>query len=374
MRLVFLLESADLWGGVKTALLDAAGLSARGHEVVVLCKSAPPDWISLGCEFRTVPDFSADNVPQADAIIGTYWTTVPFAAACGRGVPVHYCQGYEGDNPECAPYRTHIEAIYALPGVAKITISAHLQQLLARRFGVQARQVVYAIDHQVMFPAPERAPRQPVRVGLVGPYTVPWKDIRTGLRAFTIAHAAGLVVHAVRASNVPRHSDELGLPFPVEWHERVAPAAMGDLYRTLDVFVATSRGSEEGFFMPAIEAMACGVPCVLTDIPCSNDYDPHRDYAVFVPPSDPVEMAKAIVQVTHNAALRRRLRAAGLRVAACYSAQRHLDELEAALNDAVEAAHHAPPSLVLEPGGERRRRRAPGQFTLPEVVGSQPRP
>ena len=71
----------------------------------------------------------------------------------------------------------------------------------------------------------------------------------------------------------------------VEWHERVAPRAMGDLYRTLDIFVATSRGSEEGFFMPSIEAMACGVPCVLTDIPCANDYDEHRDYALFVPPT-----------------------------------------------------------------------------------------
>jgi glycosyltransferase involved in cell wall biosynthesis len=342
MRLVFLLESAELWGGVKTVLEDAAGLTARGHDVVVLCKSAPPDWMTLGCAFRTVSDFGAAHVPDADAVIGTYWTTVPFAAACGRGVPVHYCQGFEGDNPECAPYRSHIEATYALPGVHKITISAHLERLLRQRFAVPSQRVVYAIDHDVMFAAPPRQVRQPLRVGLVGPYLVPWKDIRTGLRAFAIAHAAGVVVHAVRASNTPRHPDELEAPFPIEWHERVPSRAMGSLYRSLDVFVATSRGHEEGFFMPAIEAMACGVPCVLTDIPCSNDYDAGRDYALFVPPADPVAMARAIVQIAHDPGLRRRLRQAGLRVAARYTRARHLDDLERALHAAVDASAPAP--------------------------------
>ena len=366
MRIVFLLESAELWGGVKTALDDADGLAARGHDIVVLCKSGPPDWMSLACEFRTVPDFGPERVPSADAIVGTYWTTVPFAAACGRGVPVHYCQGYEGDNPECAPHRAHIEAIYALPGIAKITISHHLEQLLARRFGVQARRVRYAVDHDTMFPGPERTLRQPVRVGLVGPYTVPWKDIRTGLRAFAIAHAAGLVVHAVRASNVPRHSDELDATFPIEWHERVSPNAMGDLYRSLDVFVGTSRGSEEGFFMPAVEAMACGVPSVLTDIPCSNGYDGQRDYALFVPPADPVAMAKAVVQITHDQALRRRLRTAGLRVAARYTRKCHLDDLEAALRDAVATARQPsrPAELQVTAPGAVYARSEPSRLSV----------
>jgi glycosyltransferase involved in cell wall biosynthesis len=348
MRVVFLLESAELWGGVKTVFQDAAGLAARGHHVVVLCKGAAPDWIEPGCEFRTVPDFAAAHVPAADVVVGTYWTTVPFAAAAGRGVPVHYCQGYEGDNPECAPHRAAIAAIYADPNVAKVTISPHLARLLAARFGVRSRSITYAIDDAAMYPAPERPAARPWRVGLVGAYAVAWKDLRTGLRACALLHAAGAPVRVVRASNAPRHADETDLPFAVEWHGRVAPAAMGELYRSLDVFVATSRGTEEGFFMPAVEAMACGIPCVLTDIPCARGYDHVHDYSLFVPPGDPAAMAKAIVEVAGDAVLRRRLRAAGLRVAARYTRARHLDELEAALREA--AARARPAAAALGPG------------------------
>ena len=120
MRIVFLLESAELWGGVKTVLEDADGLASRGHHVVVLCKGAPPTWTTVGCEFRTVPSFDAASIPGCDVVVGTYWTTVPFAAASGRGVPVHYCQGYEGDNPECAPFRAHGFVPGLLPDEAQI--------------------------------------------------------------------------------------------------------------------------------------------------------------------------------------------------------------------------------------------------------------
>jgi len=354
MRLVFLLESAGLWGGVKTVLRDAGGLAARGHDVLVLCKSPPPDWMAVECPFATVPDFAPHRIPEADAVVGTYWTTVPFAAACGRGVPVHYCQGYEGDNPECAPHRAAIEATYELP-VAKITIAHHLEHRLRARFGGRVRRIAYAIDERTMFPGPEREPGRPLRVGIVGPYAVAWKDIRTGLRACALAHAAGLPVQAVRASNTPRHPEEHDAPFPIEWHERVPPAAMGALYRSLDVFLGTSRGEEEGFFLPSVEAMACGVPCVLTDIPCARGYDDAHDYARFVPPADPVAMARAIVEVAGDAALRRRLRAAGLRTAARHGAARHLAELEAAL---VEAVRGTPPG-ELHPAPRAEAVRAP---------------
>jgi glycosyltransferase involved in cell wall biosynthesis len=346
MRITWLLETADqLWGGVKVALEDANWLQRRGHDVTVVSRSGPPAWMQLACAFRCVPDFRAEHLPDADVLVGTFWTTVPWAAGAGRekGAPVHFCQGYEGDNPENAALRERIEAVYRLRGVHRVTISPHLTRLLRERFGSDAHEVVYAIDHGVHFAAPARAPQSPLRVGLVGPYAIAWKDLPTGYAACRLAHAAGRELVLVRATNVPPVAAERNTPFPVEWHREVPPARMGDWYRSLDVLLATSSGAEEGFFLPAIEAMACGVPAVLTDVPCFREHAArvgNDRYALFVPPRDPAAMAEALVLAGSLPDVRASLREGGLALAAHYHPDRHGEQLEALLQRFAAAHTH----------------------------------
>jgi tetratricopeptide (TPR) repeat protein len=138
----------------------------------------------------------------------------------------------------------------------------------------------------------------------------------------------------VRVTNTAPSPLERDLPFPVEWHERVPPAEMGAIYRSLDVFLGTSSGAEEGFFLPAVEAMACGVPCVLTDIPC---FRAHGDgqYALFVPARDPAAMAEAMVMAGRVPETAQSLRAAGIAAAARYTQDAHGGDLEQVLTALV---------------------------------------
>lgn len=336
LRIVYLLESAAMWGGVQVVLRDANGLHARGHRVTVVCKTPPPDWMELHCDFRHAPSFDAHTVPEADVVVGTFWPTVPHAVTCGRGVPVHFCQGYEGDFAESAPYRAQIEAIYRLP-IAKLVVSPHLRDLIESRFGLPATPVPAALDLDRFQAGAERPLHAPLRVGLIGPFGIPGKDIRSGLRACAVLRAAGLPVIAVRASNQARSDEEQSGSVPVEWHGRVAPAAMGDLYRSLDVFLGTCREPGEGFFLPAVEAMACGVPCVLADIPCVRAYGPGR-YALFVPPGKPIAMARAVVELVGDATLRAELRQRGLSLTREMTLERHLAALERALQEFAQPA------------------------------------
>lgn len=331
MRITWLLEATDrIWGGVKVALDDANWLHDRGHQVTVLSRTGPPAWMTLRCAFRQVADFRPEHVPASDVVIGTFWTTVPAAVNARRGVPVHYCQGYEGDTPEAAPAKDRIEQVYRMPEPHRITIAKHLTQLLQMRFQIQAREIVYAIDHDIMRAGELRPSPSPVRIGLVGPYQIAWKDIATGLRACELAFRSGLDLQLVRVTNTEPDACERALPFPVEWHERVPPARMGEIYRSLDLFLGTSRGGEEGFFLPAVEAMACGVPCVLTDIPCFRGYG-EGQYALFVPPQDPAAMAEAIVVASRMQSVRNEMRTAGLAVSSRYRRDAHGAALEQAL-------------------------------------------
>jgi hypothetical protein len=341
MRITFLLEVADqIWGGVKVALEDANWLSQRGHQVTIVSRSGPPAWMKLDCEFQQVEDFRPEHLPDGDIVIGTFWSTVPWAASAGpqKGIPIHFCQGYEGDNPENAAVQDRIEAVYRLPGVHHITISPHLTSLLRDRFGIRANEVRYVIDHDVHKPAQKRRPQSPLRVGLVGPYQVPWKDLPTGYEACSLAHKAGQSLVLVRASNTPPSPEEQDMPFPIEWHQQLRPDQMGEFYRSLDVFLGTSSGDEEGFFLPAIEAMACGVPSVLTDIPCFRNHQKlvdHDRYALFVDPRDATSMAEAIVLAGALPDVRTALRAGGIEVANQYHPDMHGEQFEAVLSKLV---------------------------------------
>jgi hypothetical protein len=61
---------------------------------------------------------------------------------------------------------------------------------------------------------------------------------------------------------------------PVTYMDQdMTPDEVAALYRACDVFVTPYRG--EGFCMPALEAMACGLPVVHTGIGPTNEFVPH---------------------------------------------------------------------------------------------------
>jgi glycosyltransferase involved in cell wall biosynthesis len=85
-------------------------------------------------------------------------------------------------------------------------------------------------------------------------------------------------------------------------------ADIADLYHRSDLVVYPSL--YEGFGLPVIEAMACGVPVITTGT--SSMPEVAGDAAVIVNPHDSVELANAITRVLTDAALRSELRVRGI--------------------------------------------------------------
>jgi glycosyltransferase involved in cell wall biosynthesis len=111
-------------------------------------------------------------------------------------------------------------------------------------------------------------------------------------------------------SKIPGVIDRLGLRDAVRFVSGVSTERIVELYAEAQVAVVPSL--YEGFSLPAIEAMACGVPLVATTggaLPEVVGTD--GETGLLVPPGDPGALAQMIVRALGDADLRARIGAAG---------------------------------------------------------------
>jgi glycosyltransferase involved in cell wall biosynthesis len=122
-------------------------------------------------------------------------------------------------------------------------------------------------------------------------------------------------------------------------------ANVEDFYAAMDVKLITSVPRSEGTTTTAMEAMACGVPVIATDVGAIREVIEDRVTGILVPPLDPEAMARATVTVLASPEVRTRMGVAARKRAAemfnvdsCVNA--HIAAFEAAI------AHRANPTSL----------------------------
>lgn len=88
--------------------------------------------------------------------------------------------------------------------------------------------------------------------------------------------------------------------------------AIAELYRLADI--AVSVPSSDGTPLSVLEAMACGVPLVLSDVPSLHEWVQHEREALFVPTGDVEAISAAILRMLRNDLLRQSLARNGTRL------------------------------------------------------------
>jgi glycosyltransferase involved in cell wall biosynthesis len=141
----------------------------------------------------------------------------------------------------------------------------------------------------------------------------------------------------------------LGLTGDVVFKDLSADAQLADAYRGAVAFVFPSL--YEGFGLPPLEAMACGVP-VLTSNVCSLP-EVVGDAAILVQPLDVQEIADGIKLLVQDSSLRRCLRDRGLLRAKAFSwtetARRTIGALQPIILSARATEEHAEAELYEGP-------------------------
>lgn len=119
--------------------------------------------------------------------------------------------------------------------------------------------------------------------------------------------------------------DRLGLREDVLFVQQVPPEDLLHLYNSARALVMPSF--YEGFGLPALEAMACGTPVIVSNV--SSLPEVVGDAGILISPENPESIAVALWRVLSDARLRDEMRAKGLSRAACFSwekaAQQTLD-------------------------------------------------
>jgi len=338
MKITYITQSTELWGGIYVVFQHLQLLAEAGHNVFLTTPADRPDWYPLSVPIHHVSHLAADLIPEADIVVATSWTTIKPVVDSKKGIPVHLCQGLEYDYKELGPHKAAIEAVYAFP-IPKMTVAPHLDTALRARFKGETYCVGQMVDRNIFYPPQAPNPKafdKPFSILVVGPFQADFKNIRAALKGIAIAKQAyEIPIKLIRVSQFPLSEEEKEIIVPDEYHFHVPYIEMAHFYRRADLLVSMSKEAE-GFGLPAIEAMACGTPTILSRIPSYTSFDPVADYARFVDPLDFEALSDAIVETAGNRSLREDLIRGGLRVAGKFTKERLQDRLTTALTSIRE--------------------------------------
>lgn len=211
--------------------------------------------------------------------------------------------------------RMQVRVVRSLP--ALVTVSESSRRDIVDQMGVQPDRmtvVPVGVDHTVFTPRPGSR-TVPGRIMVTSSSDVPMKGLVPLLEAIAKLRTERRVELVVIGSprpggRVARTIDRLGLAPVLRCVSGVSDDELARLYGEAAVAVVPSL--YEGFSLPAIEAMACGVPVVATTggaLPEVVGAD--GETGLLVPPDDPGALAAAIGRLLDDSDLRARIGAAG---------------------------------------------------------------
>ena len=208
-------------------------------------------------------------------------------------------------------------------GVAKkipriVTVSESSRRDIAVQMGVPVANmtvVPIGVDEARFRPLPHIA-RIPGRLMTTASADVPLKGLTFLLEALAKVRVECPQAHLVvigrlkEGSGVPALIDGLGLDGAVEFVSGVTDERIVELYAEAEIAVVPSL--YEGFSLPAVEAMACGVPVVATTGGALPEVvGPDGESARTVAPGDPSALAAALIEVLSDEQERARLGESG---------------------------------------------------------------
>ena len=336
MRIAIPISRFDKSGGIRVLSMLSCGLAHRDHEVTFIVPRGqhiptfPLD--SRVCVHIVEPDMG--NIRHVSGLLkkvqlfyGTMETDIAIANAymtaysvwlgykMGRvKYPFYFVQGYEpiafGEWSRDSAIMKRLKVAAASRtyhlGLNCVANSEWLSGILASKHGIKAVVARLGVDTRIFKPRVETPAHQVLQVMTIGDKN-PVK--RMDLFAQTLDGLSGeQACTALIATS--DHQLRLQCETLVNYYYPNNDYELALIYHQADVFLSTSK--IEGFGLPLLEAMACGVPVVTTDSGGIRDFCRDCYNCIIVATDDPVDLISAIARIRENPDLRNRLISNGL--------------------------------------------------------------
>jgi len=191
-------------------------------------------------------------------------------------------------------------------------------------------ELPFGVDETRFLPMPKQPGRTIVFVGGMDTAHA-FKGVEVLLRAFTeLPRDSRLILGGdgdLRAG-YEKLAKELGVAERTEFIGRVSDTDLPDVYRRGDVLAFPSVSGAEAFGLVALEAQACGVPVVASDLPGVRTVVEDKVTGLLTPPGDAQELAAHLRLILENSGMREEFgRAARRRVLEKFTWTKHMDGL-----------------------------------------------
>jgi glycosyltransferase involved in cell wall biosynthesis len=356
LRVTFLLpgRARRYSGGFAVVYRHAQGLAERGHDVALvhvpfrgnpsltgsvrrwsvywssrvgLRPWSPADWLTL--DRRVTPlwrhSIDDDTMPDADALVVSFWQSALLARTLSpsKGRKFYLVQEYEmfmsGDEVRRGWMREAFLGPYRV-----IPISSAVAGLLRDCGAAPGPIVGDGIDHDTFTLTQPIDRRTPFTVGFAW-RPEPFKGTAVAVEALERARrelGSSMAVWAYGAAEQP-------VPPWIRFVGRPSDALLAEALNRTSVFVMAS--DYEGWGLPGAEALCCGAALATTDSGGVREYAHDGVTALVSPPRDAAALARNVVALARDEALRVRLAQAGRERVRQFTWTRAVDGLERAL-------------------------------------------
>ena len=334
LQITFLLDHANLCGGVKSVLEYSNYLVKRGHNVSIVCHDPKPDWLPLEAAYIQVPlDIPlVDALPESDIIITTFWRQMVDCYKAQKAPVIHFEQGdtyiFEFDDYDASSQEL-FRYYWSVP-IPIIVVSSGLSNKIEKIFKRKPQILPYALNDKVFYPRSmnQQNFERPC-VLFVGPEQWPFKGISDILTAITIVQQRGYEIEPVWVTQFPPVS-----PFEGSLYVSPSQKQLGELYRAADIYVCGSY--YESFGLPALEAMTCGCAVISTNHAGVFEYAEPDQNCLLTNIGDPSALAEAIIELLQDEEKRARLVRGGYETAKKFNIELVIDRFEQLIYGALK--------------------------------------
>lgn len=333
LKVAFTVKSSSVKGGGPMMVYRYAEWLVRlGVQVTIYSDDVPPDWIELSANFRHFNNETERYVAITEPVVIIYSVLelpglLRYCSTSGKRI-YHFCQGVEDYQYIPPPDKELIipvpvfDILNSLP-IGRIVVSSHIEQYYLRRYGQHTHTIINGIDLDTFYPGPVRVPGTQWTAVLLGNPTIPLKGVLQALAALVLLHKTlpdyCFHLHVVCGEEISsRFENNFNHPaVAFSMHYCLTPPQIRELFQSADVYINASY--YEGFGLPSLEAMACGLPVVQVNNHGLDGIVIDGENCVIAESQEPQHIAAALRRVVLDDALRHRIRGNGITTAQNFS-------------------------------------------------------